>query len=817
MRAPISWLKDFMATEARAEAIADVLTARGLTVDAIAPQPTPQRIVIGRVERLERHPNADRLLVGTVDVGSEKLRIVTGAANVAEGDKVPIALVGASVFEHGSTEGAAGRMKTIQKSALRGVESDGMMCSATELALPGEFEDGILIMEDGAPVGEDFWLVARFGDAVLDIDVPSNRPDCLSIIGLAREAAAGLNSAWREPEFPPGIGSAPSPIGVEIADASVCRRLLGQVFTGIRGGRDGRAPMWMTLRLHAAGVRSLNRLIDVSNYVQIETGQPLHFYDARLVRGGRIIARAARAGEKVVTLDGVERELPEGTPVIADGEGPVGVAGIFGGARSGVTEQTSDVFVESPNFVGARIRRAALALGLRTEGAARHEKDLPLELPDLGRRAAARLLEQAGGRPTAVVDVGERPPKPRTIAVRSGRVNALLGTTYSAPQMRKAIAPIGLQASGDDLLSVSVPWWRVDLAEEVDIIEEIARAAGYEGIEDRACVASPQDVDESLFDQENVAARTLIALGYREIVTLALQGTRAIAAWERSGVPFWSERVGIKNPLSDEQRFLRPSLLPGVLSIAARSWNRSPGPLRLFEIGHVFRPLEGERSDGATSGDGAYSLNGVHEWPSLCALAVFDDRDDTAAVDRHLLAIKGEVEAIVGVFEGAPGETAARPRSYFHPGAAGDVSITGKAAAKFGRIHPMLARAYELPEASYAFMLYLENLAKIRPVVQYAAPPRFPGTKRDIAVVVGESVSAGDLMRAVREAGVALLEDVRAFDEYRGPQVGAGKKSVAMSVSLRKPDGTITDAEAEAGFRVIVGALAQTFGAQLRG
>ncbi|HXM18200.1 MAG TPA: phenylalanine--tRNA ligase subunit beta [Candidatus Tumulicola sp.] len=822
MRAPISWLKDFVAADVPAQTIAEVLTARGLTVDDIVPQPTPQHIVVGRIEKLERHPNADRLLVGSVDVGREKLQIVTGAANVAAGNKVPIALVGASVFEHGSSDAAAGhgRIKTILKSALRGVESNGMMCSATELALPGEFDDGILIMEDSAPVGEDFWRVARFGDALLDVDVPANRPDCLSIIGLARELAAGLKVAWREPDYPPGIGEAPSPLGVEIADPSVCRRLLGQTFTGLRGGRS---PMWMTLRLHAAGVRSLNYLVDVSNFVQIETAQPLHFYDAKLVRGKGIVARAARAGEKVVTLDGVERELLEGTPVIADGEGVVGVAGIFGGVRSAVTEKTTDLFLESPNFVGARIRRASLALGLRTEGAARHEKNLPLELPELGRRAAARLLMQAGGRPSAVVDVGEKPGAPRTISARPARVNALLGSDYTAQQMSAAIAPIGLRSSGGASLKVEIPWWRIDLADETDVVEEVARALGYDGIKERPSVASPQTIDESLFDQESALAQTLATLGYHEVVTLALQGTRVIADWERSGLPFWPKLVGITNPLSDEQRFVRPSLLPGVLTIAARWWKKTPAPLRLFETGHIFRPLDSEKakcSAGAlapgTAPDGAYSENGVFEWPSLCGVAAFAELEADAAIDRHLLAVKGEVESVITTLAGTPGETTQHPRFYFHPGAAGNVTLEGKVVAKFGRLHPRLARAYELPEASYAFVLYLENLPKTRPVLPLKALPRFPGTKRDLAVVVAENVSAADLMQAARGAGVATFESVSSFDEYRGPQIGAGKKSVALTVSLRKADGTITDAEADAGLRVIIEALREKFGAHLR-
>ena len=424
MRVPLRWLTDYVATTADAQTIANILTARGFVVDGIEIQPMPERIVVGKIDALERHPNADRLQVGTVDVGTQKLQIVTGATNVAAGNRVPIALVGAQVYEHGATDGAAGSTKTIRASALRGVQSDGMMCSSTELALPGEFEDGILILDDDAPVGVDFWSAVRYGGAVLDLEVPSNRPDCLSIIGLAREVAAGLDVPWQEPRFAENLGTTEPKISVAIEDQALCRRFVGQRFSNVTARRS---PMWMTLRLHGAGMRSIDLLVDVSNYAMLETGQPLHFYDAVKIRGAALTARAAREGETVVTLDGVERALPRGSPVIADAQGIVGVAGVFGGQDSGVSESTSELFLEAANFSGSAVRRAAVALGLRTEASARHEKDLPLELPELGRRAAAALLVAAGAVPSRLVDVGMRAGAPRTIAVRPARVNHVLG------------------------------------------------------------------------------------------------------------------------------------------------------------------------------------------------------------------------------------------------------------------------------------------------------------------------------------------------------------------------------------------------------
>ncbi|HEV2038106.1 MAG TPA: phenylalanine--tRNA ligase subunit beta, partial [Candidatus Eremiobacteraceae bacterium] len=536
--------------------------------------------------------------------------------------------------------------------------------SPDELLLPGEYDDGILIMEESAPIGEDFWRVARFGDAVLDVDVPSNRPDGLSMLGLAREAAAGLQAKFVAPLLELATGETACPIAVEIEDPSICRRLLGQCFTGVS---DRRTPMWMALRLAAAGVRSISLLVDISNYVQIETGQPLHFYDAAKIRGGKIVARSARQGEKVVTLDGVERTLAAGMPVIADGQGPVGIAGIMGGAASGVSASTRDVFLESPNFVGAPVRRASIALGLRTEGALRHEKDLPLELPEVGRRLAARLLVDAGGKPSQVVEAGQKPGPLRRVRARTQRVNALLGASFTTAQMKQTLAAIGFETTGDTELEVTVPYWRPDVVEEVDLIEEVARGLGYDSIPAVPSVAAPQSVDEGLYDQESLLANRFAALGYNEIVNLTLQGTKTVAAWERSGLPFWQDLAEISNPLSEDHRFLRPSLLPGLLLTANKWWSTKRSDLRLFEIGHVFHPMQAQLHEGEPSHNprlGVYMENGVQEWPSLAGLVVFGTEEVASQLDRRLLEVKGELESVLRPLAGGELSVETRERPY---------------------------------------------------------------------------------------------------------------------------------------------------------
>ncbi|HXN08177.1 MAG TPA: phenylalanine--tRNA ligase subunit beta, partial [Candidatus Acidoferrales bacterium] len=522
---------------------------------------------------------------------------------------------------------------------------------------------------------------------------------------------------------------------------------------------------------------------------------------------------------KVVTLDGVERTLSAGMPVIADGEGPVGIAGIMGGAVSGVTSDTREVFLESPNFVGAPVRRASFALGLRTEGALRHEKDLPLELPEVGRRLAARLLIEAGATPSAVAEAGQKPGPLRRVRARAQRANSLLGATFTTAQMKDALAAIEFEVTGDSELEVTVPYWRLDVVEEVDVIEEIARGIGFDSIPDVAIVAAPQTVDEGLYDQESLLARRFATLGYHEIVNVALQGARTIAAWERSGIRYWQDLATLSNPLSEDHRFLRPSLLPGLLITAAKWWPHVRGELRLFEIGHVFHPLRSEQHEGEPVHDphaGVYTENGVREWPSLAGLVAFEKADAESSLDQRLLQVKGELEAILRPLSGVDHSVEVRERSYFHPGASGNLRAGDKVVAKFGRLHPKLARAFDLPELSYAFALHLENLVQRRPVEQYRPLPKFPATRRDIAIVVPVDVQAADLMDAVRESEAPFFESVRAFDEYRGPQVGKGRKSVAMTIVLRKNDATITDEEANTSTETIVASLAKRFGATLR-
>ncbi|MDQ2817770.1 MAG: phenylalanine--tRNA ligase subunit beta [Candidatus Eremiobacteraeota bacterium] len=799
MRVPLAWLHDFLAVPAPASDVAAALTERGFTVERIFDQLKLDRIVVGRIERLAPHPNADRLQISSVNVGGSKLQIVTGATNVSVGDAVPIALEGAAVFADSAGDGSRPQTKVIRRSTLRGVDSAGMMCSAAELALPGNFEDGILIMDPGARPGAEFWSEVGYAQAVLDVEIPSNRPDCLCIIGLAREASAWLGQPFREPFLEPRPaprGGAKTPaIGVEIGDASVCRRLLGQHF-----GRcsNRRSPLWLALRLEAAGVRSISFLVDVSNYVQIETGQPLHFYDAAKIQGDKIVARAARAGETVITLDGVLRSLPVGAPVIADDRGPIGIAGIFGGAACAVDESTTEVFAESPNFVGPRVRRAAIALGLRTEGASRHERNLPLLFADAGQTAAAALLSGAGAVASAVAVAGEEPSAPPTIAVRPDRVNAVLGTRLDRDAMKQGVERIGFRVTDGAPMLVSVPWWRADIAEEIDVIEEVARGVGFDAIPERRSTAAAQDVDEGDYLQEKWLAQAVAALGYREIVSLGLQGSKTIAVWERSGLPFWTGLATIANPLSEDQRFLRPSLLPGLLACGAKAPKRGGG---IFEIGHVFAVCD----EGQT-----------RERPSLFALVSFEPQSRPPTVDVRLLEVKGHVEYVVEQLTGQTGRTVAKPSLWSHPKISGEICVEDVSVALFGMLHPSLARAYELPASTYGFELFLDRLPKRRPVGRYRAAPRLPAAVRDIALVVEESITAGDLVDAARGAGVDALESARAFDEYRGPQLGQGRKSIALSLVLRYNAATITDAQADSAVERIVAALAKSCGARLR-
>ncbi len=775
MYVPISWLREFVALPNDTQAIADRLAMLGFPVAGIQRRPRITGVVTGRIERVEKHPNADRLLVARVDVGrSAPLTIATAATNVAAGQTIAVATIGANLPS-----------LTIEAKTMRGVASEGMMISAQELALPPEwFEEGIMQLDRTIDPGLD--VVEFFGleTDVLDVEITANRPDSMSVIGLARELAASYGVALALPSFAnPGL--APEPPGAEprvSIESPDCHRFVAQRFDDVKVGA---APAAMRIRLALAGQRPINNLVDVSNYVMLETGQPLHFYDADAIAAMRLTVRSAHVGEKIVTLDGVERTLTPQALVIADDERALGLAGLMGGASSEVTPMTSAIVLEAANFNGARVRRMSAEQGLRSEASARHEKSLAPALADIGAARAAQLLRDLGATAYRPHAFGAEIVPAQPIALRASEVKRLLGISLLPERIASHLGALGCAVTigQNGALSVTPPPWRRDLAIAADLIEEVARVEGYERIPAVVPSVPAHEISSASFDFENHIARALSGLGYRENVTHSLRGTPGASA------------VAVRNPLSEEHRFLRDSLLPGLIEYLARA----PVPARVFEIGDVFR-ADGERIVERTEVAFAFSEARTGEPPWR---------------DSSFLRLKGECEALLREVTGRRAETGPATRPGFHPGKTGFVSLDGVEVGVIGPVDPRLTKAGDLKANAYLCLLDVGSLPSYR-TPRYGPPSRFPSTYRDLALVVETGVPA----KAIESAAAAVLgplcAGVTVFDEYRGPQVGEGRKSLAVRITLQRFDATITDEEADAAIARVLDAVRVRFGATIR-
>jgi phenylalanyl-tRNA synthetase beta chain len=793
MRVPLAWLRDYVELPADINAIAAKLATLGFPVDAVETRPVITGVVAGTIVELEKHPNADRLQVCTLDIGRPAmLTIATAATNVSRDLVVPVAVIGAQLPQ-----------LKIEPRKMRGIESQGMLCSAEELGLPPEwFEDGILHLDAQIPNGTD--VVAHFGLhlPVFDIDVGANRGDALSMIGIARELAAGLGA---QRCFPPtlapanhGVAGAPGEIRVTLESVDV-RRYIVQRVSQVRVGR---APAAMRIRLALAGQRPISNLVDVSNFVMLELGQPLHFFDAQKIGGLHLTVRDARPHERLTTLDGVVRELRPTALVNADDDGPTGLAGLMGGARSEVSDATREIVIESANFAGPRIRRMSLDIGLRTEASTRNEKNLPPALTDIAAARAAYLLEAQGAVIHAPHAYGKPLEPPATIELAQHDVQRLLGFAVSADEMQRALEALGfalraLAPNGSARFAVTVPAWRTDVAIAPDLVEEIARIVGYDRVRAELPPIAPQILDSAAFDREMHIAQTLAGLGYLECITLALEPQSVAERWRSLGIEV-PPLVEIRNPLSEDQRFMRFSMLPALLEHAARE--RSRRPLRTFEIGHVF----------ADSPETPHEANVVSVLSTTKSIP-----DQPAWRDAAFLATSADIRALVRAVTGRDARLEAARAPGLHPGktarvVAGDVEV-----GFVGTVDPRLLRASEISDDAVAAILFVDRLPP--PAVRHYLPiSKYPAVERDLAVIVDATVRAADFMTTVRSAS-PLARNVDVFDEYRGPQIAAGHKSLAVRIVLQRDDATLTDGDADAAIALIVEALRAAHGATLRG
>ncbi|MGI6245582.1 MAG: phenylalanine--tRNA ligase subunit beta [Pseudochelatococcus sp.] len=807
MKFTLSWLKDHLATEASLDDILDALNRIGLEVEGV--EDKAQDLAAFRIARIvtaEQHPNADRLRVCSVDTGEDApVQVVCGAPNARAGLTTVFAPPGSYI---------PARDITISVGAIRGVESRGMMCSPEELGLPGD-ADGIFELPDDAPVGAPYAVWAGLDDPVIDIAVTPNRADALGVAGVARDlAAAGLGTLI-SPAVTPVAGEGASPVRV-IRDLAPGDEKLNPAFAlrRVTGVRNGPSPAWLQKRLTAIGLRPINVLVDITNYITFDRGRPLHVFDAGKVKGDLVIRRA-RKGEELLALDGKTYALDESHVVIADDNGPESLAGIMGGEHSGCDETTTDVLIESALWDELTIARTGRDLGVVTDARYRFERGVDPAFTVPGLELATRMvLELAGGAPSEVKLAGAVPDAARTIALPWAEVKRLTGLDVSRERARAILVSLGFSVAGEgEAADVTRPSWRADIEGKADLVEEILRIAGIDNV-----VSTPlpridpgvvKPVLTLLQKRTRLARRLYAARGLVEAVTWSFV-SKAEAELFGGGDP----RLALANPIAADLSDMRPSLLPGLIRAAQRNADRGLGDVALFEVGQVFADdtPEGQSISAVALRRGSAHAESVGKhWDGRGAsVDVFDAKADAFA----LLAALGIATAGVQIVPGGP--------AWFHPGRSATLQFGPKAViGAFGELHPRVLQALDAKGPLAVAEIALDRLpapkerpTKARPKL---ALSEFQPLNRDFAFVVGATVPAGDMVKAIQGAERTLISDIRVFDLYEGPGVEAGKKSVAIAVTLQPTGKTLTEAEIEAVSQRIVEAVAKKTGAVLRG
>jgi phenylalanyl-tRNA synthetase beta chain len=791
VRVPLSWLRDLCPTGRSAEELAGLLTDHGIEVErVIRPWDELSGVMVARVLEVREHPKADRLCVVTIDDEAGQREVVVGVRNMGPGDLVPYAPPGAML------PGFEGKL---ERREIRGVISEGMLCSPNELGISAD-HSAILVLDEGAEPGAGLKETLGLDESVIDIEVHPNRPDLLSVVGVAREVAAITGEDLFLPDV--SVEESPEPAAeaatVVIVDRDRCPRYLARA---IRGVAIEAAPLLVQIRLTSAGMRPLSNVIDATNYVMLEVGQPLHPFDLHRLAGPGIVVRLAGQGERLTTLDGVERSMTPDDLLIADQERGVAVAGVMGGAGAEVSEGTADVLLESANFHPAGIFRTARRLGVRTEASVRFERGVdPEAVWGAATRAASLIAEWSGGTVLrGVIDVGAA-PKRRRVTVRPHRASLLLGMELSSADIREALGRLRLPAfEEEDAVAVEAPSYRVDLAREVDLIEEVGRVAGYErvpstlpGVRQAGGLSRDQRIRRRLRD-------VLAGAGLWEA-----QSSSFVPASDAGLFPGDRSRaVRLANPVAEDQAYLRTSLLPGLLRAARHNVAHRRLSVRLFEVGRVFRadqgdPVEEERVAVVLTGPAA------EEWPG-------DRREldflDAKGVLEHLLSSLGVDSWSIGPGAGAP----------YHVARSAQILLAGEPVGELGEVDRRVAETFDVSGRVAGLELLIEPMvAAASSEVAYHPVFRFPPVHRDLAFVLDRDAPAGEVRAALIETAGELLDRAALFDVYEGDPLPAGKKSLAFSTDFRAKDRTLSDEDADAVVRRIAERLARDFGAELR-
>ncbi len=751
-----------------------------------------KNVVVGKVLSIVRHENSDHMWVCQIDVGEEEpVQIVTGAQNVKEGDLVPACL-------HNSW--LPGGIH-ITKGKLRGVKSNGMLCSFAELGLtqndvPGAYADGIWILNDeDCKPGDDINTVIGNDDTVVEFEITNNRPDCYSIIGLARESAAAFGKTMRHHE-PVVQGSEAGDIydylDVEVLATELCNRYTARMVANVK---IAPSPKWLRQRLRANGVRPINNIVDITNYVMLEYGQPMHAFDYRYITSGKIVVREAEEGETLTTLDGNVRNLTPGMLVIADDNRAIGLAGVMGGENSEIVDDTTTVVFESANFNGTSIRQTALALGMRTEASGKFEKNLDpmMTVPAVQRACELVELLNAGDVLDGTIDVINYVPQPKTLPLEPEKVNRLLGTDLSKEQMVEYLNALEIPVDGDTIL---VPSFRPDLNLMADIAEEVGRSFGYNEIPTTAFKTSTQGGYTPFMKLESKAGTLCRALGYSEIITYSFVSPTVFDKIRLPEDSCLRNALRIQNPLGEDTSIMRTIALPSMLEILSRNNAYHNKSAKLYELAKIYLPKDGEV---------------LPEEPKMLLLGTY-------GANETFFSLKGELEAILsGLRVKKASYTAVSDNPSYHPGRCAKVTVNGIDVGYMGQVHPLVCQNYDIDTEVYCAELNFSALfEQTLPEATYTPLPKYPSVTRDLALVCDEATTVAQLEDCITAAGGKLLRKVTLFDIYRGKGIPEGKKSMAFSLELRADDRTLTDEDSVGVTNKVLAKLEADLGAVIR-
>ncbi len=784
MKVSYNWLKDLVECNKSYDELSHILTMSGLEVEGEEQLGKDIiNVVIGYIKNVKAHPNADKLSVCIVDAGqNEDLQIVCGASNVAAGQKVPVALVGSIL---------PGNFK-IKKAKLRGVESFGMICSAKELGIddsmiPTDAREGIWVLDEEAPIGENFVEYFSLDDIVFEIGLTPNRADCLSMINVAREVKANTGGKLKLPEidFKENNTSISNKISVDIKDTDLCYRYTARLVENVQ---IKPSPNWLQARLRSCGIRSINNIVDVTNYVMLETGQPLHAFDYDLLSEKEIIVRRSKEGEKITSLDGVIRELDSNMLVIADKEKPVAVAGVMGGFDTEVNQKTNNILLESACFKASSIRHTSRKLGLRSESSNRFEKGVDREGAIDAVNRAAQLLEMLADGDVAegIIDNYPEPIEQVNLKLRVNRVNFVLGTELDDKYIGELLKKLSFKVEkvNNGIFNVEIPSYRQDIKKEVDLIEEVARLYGYDNIKitlpvtvsERAVLTNKQIVENKI--KENLAS-----IGLSEVVTFSFINPEMYNKLILDDENYLRNSTVVSNPLSEDQGVMRTILIPGLIETAVRNKNRRIEDVSIFEIGRVFNPGDKKLPDEKTILAGLIMGKTTGDWKNK-------------KTDKDFYYCKGIIDYMLNKFFITAEYEQSNCKEYLHPGKSANILVGNKLVGYIGELHPRVCENFDLEDKAIVFEVDIDMLSNIYDSnIKFEPLPKHPGITRDLAVVVEENVQQVQIENIIKNFGKPLIRKINLFDVYKGKQIAEGYKSLAYSIYYQADDRTLIDEE----------------------